>query len=137
MMVASLFIVICTCLLSEVYSVEILSTTVDTPEINDTEGVTKINCLLKNVHKGNVMGACASLGNVCSLAGYRNKSTNRKQLGCECLQNVIHNIDQIIAYSLGKLSINWKWINIIGGKLGIRYPPISGLSCYNPYSINL
>ena len=101
-MATSFFIVICTYLLSEVYSLEILSITLDTPEINETEGVTKINCLFKNVHKGNVIGACASLGSVCSLEGYRNKSTIRKQLGCQCLQSVIHNIDEIINNSLGK-----------------------------------
>ena len=104
MMATSLFTVIWTYLLLEVSSVEILSTKVDLPVINDTEGVTKMICLLKNVHKTKkeVIGACASLGNVCSLEGYRNDSTNRKHLGCNCLQNVIHNIDQVISHSPGK-----------------------------------
>ena len=104
MMATSLFTVICSYLLLEVRSVEILSTKVNLPVVNDTEGVTKMICLFKNMRKTKeeVIGACASLGKVCSLEGYRNNSTIRKRLGCECLQKVIHNIHQIIDHSPGK-----------------------------------
>ena len=72
--------------------------------INGTEGVKKMICLFKNVHETNeeVIGLCASVGDVCSLESYRNNTTIKKQLGCECVQNIIPNIDKIIDNSLGK-----------------------------------